>query len=109
VRLRGSPADAWELGFHLAGIVGVEPWGFTLRELVWLAEGRQHENWTHTASLMSLWAQIHHSDDSGEPAPTMYTFHPFYKVPKPKPLEATPDILMAFGFRPVSTEVPDGG
>jgi hypothetical protein len=59
---------------------------------------------------MSLWAQIHHDTESGEPAPTMYHYHPFYKVPKPKPIEATPDILMAFGFRPVQPpEVSNGG
>jgi hypothetical protein len=59
---------------------------------------------------MSLWAQIHHNDESGEPAPSMYHFHPFYKVPKPRPMEATPDILMAFGFRPIEQpEVRDGG
>ena len=108
MRLRGNPADAWELGFNLAGIVGVEPWSFTLRELVWLADGRQHEAWTHTATMLSLWAQIHHDEEAG-PAPTMYHFHPFYRVPQPKPLEATPDLLIAMGFRPVKPpEVSDG-
>jgi len=74
-----------------------------------MAEGRQHENWTHTASLSAIFAQIHHDSESNEPAPTMYNFHPFYRVPKPKLPEATPDILMAFGFRPLKPEVPDGG
>lgn len=74
-----------------------------------MAEGRQHENWTHTASLMAMHAQINHDAESGEPPPIMQNFHPFYRVPKPKPQEATPDILMAFGFRPIQPEVPDGG
>ena len=75
-----------------------------------MAEGKQHENWTHTASLTATLAQIHHDAESGEPAPTMYHFHPFYRVEKPQPPEATPDILMAFGFRPIATpEVPNGG
>jgi hypothetical protein len=39
----------------------------------------------------------------------MYHYHPFYRVATPKPLEATPDLLMAFGFRPLKPEVPDGG
>lgn len=25
--------------FRLAGVCGVEPWGFSLRELVWMSEG----------------------------------------------------------------------
>lgn len=57
---------------------------------------------------MALWAQIHYDEDSGEPAPTMYTFHPFYRVPKAKPLEATADMLLAFGFRPLDPGVADG-
>jgi hypothetical protein len=60
---------------------------------------------------MALFAQIHHDSESSEPPPIMHSFHPFYRVPKPELPEATPDILMAFGFRPVPVkpEVPDGG
>jgi len=58
---------------------------------------------------MAMHAQINHDAESSEPPPIMHNFHPFYRVPKPKPQEATPDILMAFGFRPLKPEVPDGG
>jgi len=58
---------------------------------------------------MALWAQIHHDSESGELAPTMHSFHPFYRVPTQQLPEATPDLLMAFGFRPLKPEVPDGG
>ncbi len=58
---------------------------------------------------MAMHAQIHHDAESSEPPPTMYTFHPFYDLPKPELPEATPDLLMAFGFRPIKPEVPNDG
>ena len=59
---------------------------------------------------MALFAQIHHDSESNEQAPTMYSFHPFYRTPKPQLPEATPDMLMAFGFRPIQQpEVTNGG
>lgn len=59
---------------------------------------------------MAMHAQIHHDADSGDAPPTMYHYHPFYRVPKPKPPEATPEILQAFGFKPIAKpEVSNGG
>ena len=37
--------------YRLAGVIGVDPTGLTLRELVWMAEGAQEERWNHTAIL----------------------------------------------------------
>lgn len=43
----------WEYGFRLAGIVGVEPWRFSLRQLVWMYEGRLESQWNHTSHLLA--------------------------------------------------------
>ena len=39
---------------QLAGICGVDPGPLTLRELLWMAEGRGRDAWAHTSSLMAL-------------------------------------------------------
>jgi len=37
----------------------VNPDPFTLRELVWMAESKQKEAWSHTSSIMALTANCH--------------------------------------------------
>jgi hypothetical protein len=43
----------WWLIDELAGIVGIDPAGLTLRRLVGMAEGRQRHDWQLAASLMA--------------------------------------------------------
>ncbi len=35
--------------WQLAGVIGLAPGPFTLRELVWMADSRQTDAWNHTA------------------------------------------------------------
>jgi hypothetical protein len=48
----------------MAGVLGLEPWTFTLRELDYLFEGRIHERWNHTSSMMALTANCHRGKNS---------------------------------------------
>lgn len=47
-----------EWGWKLAGAVGIDPGGLTLRQLLWAADGRQESEWRRVASLA---ASVHHS------------------------------------------------
>ena len=44
-------AEGWELVFKVAGALGLDPMPYTLRELFWLYEGSDRQNWMHTASI----------------------------------------------------------
>lgn len=39
--------------YELAGLCGVDPAGFTLRELQWMSEARRHHDWGQTSSLIA--------------------------------------------------------
>tara|TARA_R110002020_G_C15760684_1_gene727065 strand:- start:28 stop:429 length:402 start_codon:yes stop_codon:yes gene_type:complete len=49
-RLFGS-AQGWELVFKIAGALGIDPNPYSLKELFWLYEGRDRQQWMHTASI----------------------------------------------------------
>ena len=40
----------------MAGVVGVDPSPFTLRELVYMVEGRQKDQWNHTSHVLCILA-----------------------------------------------------
>ncbi len=44
---------------ELAGVAGMDPGPYSLRELVWMVEAGRREAWNHTASLMALMANCH--------------------------------------------------
>ena len=44
--------------WQLAGILGVHPDLFTLRELYEMAQSRQKQDWQHTSNLMALLANL---------------------------------------------------
>jgi hypothetical protein len=44
--------------WQLAGILGVHPDPFTLRELYEMAQSRQKHDWQHTSNLMALLANL---------------------------------------------------
>jgi hypothetical protein len=49
----------WSLGYELAGVIGVHPGPWSLRELLAAVKGRQRELWNHTSSLLAQLAEIH--------------------------------------------------
>ena len=42
----------------MAGIVGIDPGPLTLRELVWMADGRVRQSWVHTSSVLAMIANV---------------------------------------------------
>jgi hypothetical protein len=44
--------------WQLAGVLGVHPGSFTLRELYEMAQSRQKQDWQHTSNLMALLANL---------------------------------------------------
>ena len=60
--------DVWALGYELAGVVGVHPGPWSLRELLAAVKGRQRELWNHTSSLLAQLAEIHR-DPKKRPRP----------------------------------------
>ena len=65
---------------EFAGILGVNPDPFTLRELVWMVEGRGKFEWSQTASLMALAVNLMRDPKKGKAA-SPADFNPF--APKP--------------------------
>ena len=61
--------------FELAGIAGVEPWSFILRQLMWMAEKRRSAEWDTVSSLMALIHNVNCSKRHHMVGPEK--FHPF--------------------------------
>lgn len=55
--------------------MGISPDGFTLRELLWMAEGRQRDAWNHTAQVLAMLYNAFRSRGSRALGPR--DFHPF--------------------------------
>lgn len=45
--------------YELAGLVGVDPWPYTLRQLDRMARSRMQHDWIQTGSLMAMLGNIH--------------------------------------------------
>lgn len=72
-----------------------------------MAFGVINQQWSHTAAIMQTLVAINWTQDNGPP-PSAAHFHPFAdEPPPPAPAEATPELLMSIGFRPVE-EVKNG-
>lgn len=67
--------------FELSGAVGVAPWCFTLRELLWMAEGRAEAEWGRFAGLMALTANINRDPKKAKPFKPS-DFYPFRETKK---------------------------
>jgi hypothetical protein len=76
------------LVWRCAGIVGLAPWPFTARELVWMAEARSGAAWDTTSSLMALLANVHRdAKRRSEPyKPSDFHPHAVAEAPKPRPI-----------------------
>ncbi|GHT12321.1 hypothetical protein FACS1894170_06990 [Planctomycetales bacterium] len=44
--------------YELAGIIGIDPGKYTLRTLIWMAEGKQSADWNRTSHLLALLINI---------------------------------------------------
>ena len=67
-------------------MIPVNPRPFTLRELVWMADGAQRERWSRTSSMMALIANVNRNPKKTRgfrPA----DFDPFAEKPGPQVLD----------------------
>ena len=83
--------------YELAGMIGVDPGPFTLRELVWMADGRQREAWNHTSQLLAMLFNAHRDPQKTSPAKPA-DFHPLLERASPtsQPLPADISVLKVF-------------
>ena len=88
-RDRGGAERRWRIVWELAGIVGVDPGPLTLRELVWLAEARQREAWSHTSQILAMLYNSHRGKAARAMKPA--EFNPFVEKNN-KPLGKTSDL-----------------
>jgi len=63
----------------------VDPGPFTLRELVWMADARQLDEWNHTAAILAMLANTHRDPKKTRP------FKPaeFHPGTRPRPQHPT--------------------
>ena len=47
------------LVWQLAGVLGLDPGPFTLRELLVMGEARSQQAWGHTSALLAMLANVH--------------------------------------------------
>ena len=67
--------------YQLAGAIGVDPGGLTLRELLWMSEGAGRDAWSRASNLMALLANINRDPKKSKVfKPT--DFNPYYAVKK---------------------------
>jgi len=76
----GKRRTLWELVYECAGILGVFPDPWTLRELVLARDAKQSSDWWHTASVQALFANANKAPH--KPAYSPYDFHPYATKPK---------------------------
>jgi len=60
----------------LAGIAGVDPGPLTLRELIWMVDARRQDQWSHTAAVMALVANVHRNPKRRSSPYAPAEFHP---------------------------------
>jgi len=84
--------------WEMAGIVGVHPNPFSMRQLAKMAEGKEREKWGHTAELLAVVANLM----ARKPIPS-WRFNPFRRrrrrqppVEKMSPKESFNNIARAF-------------
>ena len=69
----------------MAGIVGVDPLPLTLRELVWMAEARRRDQWSHTATLLAMTANVNRNPKKRATPYSPLDFHPLVERRTDKP------------------------
>jgi hypothetical protein len=84
---------AWRLVWELAGIVGVDPHGLTLRELCAMADGRLRERWNHTAAVLAMLANAHRDQRRRAEPFGVADFHPFEAPRREEPLKVDITVL----------------
>jgi len=72
----------WKMAFESAAVAGVEPWTFSLKELMWMADAVVEHEWNIGASIQAVIAEVNR-DKKHRPRPfTMADFHPVHVARK---------------------------
>ena len=58
----------------------MDPKPLTLRELIWMADARRRDDWSHTAAMLSLIANAHRNPRKRARPYTPAEFHPFIEA-----------------------------
>lgn len=87
-----------EASYRLAGIVGIDPSQYTLRELVWLSHGRVFQEWTYVSSVLAMIANVNR-DPQKTPRPfQLMDFHPLLTEEEKREARPTVDIKALKGL-----------
>jgi hypothetical protein len=91
IHTSGSTAgDTEQLIFRIAGVMGIDPMPFTLRELVWMARGKREHDWSLASHVMALLAEINRDRKKRRRPFRAEEFNPMVSVrPKPVPCSAS--------------------
>lgn len=63
----------------MAGVVGVHPGPYTLRELDAMYTGRSKYDWDHTSNLIAVIAEVNRNHEKRSQPYEPREFHPHYK------------------------------
>ena len=82
-----SADEVYSFLFELAGIANVSSFEqYTLRELLWIAEGRESAAWDHTASLLAQKAEMNRDEKKRFTAFSVEEFHPYLEKKNTPPV-----------------------
>jgi hypothetical protein len=77
-----EPGWTIRLVYEYAGIIGIDPAHFSLRELQWMATGKMSHNWDWAAPLICWTANVNLPKKHRL---KMQDVHPYYRKPPKKP------------------------
>jgi len=67
---------------ELAGVIGIDPRRFTLRQIVVMAEAKSRQAWNHTSAILAMLANVHR-DAKKTRAFRPADFHPHRRAERP--------------------------
>lgn len=104
--------------YQLAGILGIDPAGLTLRELMWMADARRHHDWGQVSSMLAATYEVHRDPKRRRKPFQPSEFNPLLQRPGRLPkvtVSQLASMLGAAGQGPAvpadkssSTTVPEG-
>jgi len=77
-------------------VIGIDPGPYTLRQLVWMAEGLDQQQWRHTSSLCAILANVNRPSKRRAYKPD--DFNPYSGKARSQPgaIEVTPETVGQF-------------
>ena len=74
----------YQFCFELAGILGINPGRYTLRELIWMVEAHGRDAWQHTTAILALMFNQNRTKKT-DPVCKPDEINPYIKKPKTDP------------------------